>query len=423
MTSARKQLTWIFVALAMVLSMTSFGVAEANEGTPGDRMGVPLTWGSTSDGKTVAPARPAGTFWAAFSAGNAHSLGLLSDGTVLGFGSNADNRITIPALTGGLKYTAVSAGGTHSLLLTSAGTIRAIGSNSTGQLDVPTLASGLRYTAIAAGSGFSVAVVSDGTLRAWGFNNFDQVSDVPAPQTNAKFVSVAAGASHAIALQDNGQVKTWGRNSETQLQVPVPVVPTKYTAVDASGNRSLALRSDGQIFGAGEAINGVKAPASQGFDLFIDLAVGDDYGFGLTQSGKLVSFGNNGSGQLDVPFIIPALQASAIDAGSNHVIAVMAQKPTVTIESDSNTVAYGDPLGLTVKATGGSAVPTGKVTLKRSGKTLTQDMLSSGQRKFTVSPGDLEIGSNFFYAEYEGDSRTVPGNATALNVTVTKAKP
>ncbi len=66
----------------------------------------------------------------------------------------------------------VAAGNEHSLGLKSDGTILAWGDNALGQCDVP--APNADFVAVAAGGGHSLGLKSDGTFVAWGNNDYGQ---------------------------------------------------------------------------------------------------------------------------------------------------------------------------------------------------------------------------------------------------------
>ncbi len=245
----------------------------------------------------------------AISAGDAHSLALLSDGTVVAWGENELGQLGDGTYTGpgtcGLKgrvevervdtkpcsptpvavsglsgVTATAAGGAHSLALLSDGTVMAWGANSKGQLgdkshtssDVPVAVPGLSHvTAIAAGGAYSLALLNDGTVMAWGDNESGQLgdgttdnSDVPVPVSGlggvVTAIAAATGGSHSLALLSSGAVMAWGANGEGQLgdgstkgsDVPVYVSGLGGVSAVAAGEASsLALLSDGTVMSWG----------------------------------------------------------------------------------------------------------------------------------------------------------------------------
>jgi alpha-tubulin suppressor-like RCC1 family protein len=177
-------------------------------------------------------------------AGGAHSLALLSDGTVgawgsdcygqLGIGFTIDSATTPMHVPGISNATQVAAGGAHSLALLSDGTVRAWGSNSSGQLGngtttdsaTPVQVSGIsNATQVAGGEYQSLALLSDGTIRAWGYNAVGQLgngtttdSSTPVQVSGlSKVVAITAGKYASYALESDGTVWAWGYNHDGQL--------------------------------------------------------------------------------------------------------------------------------------------------------------------------------------------------------------
>ncbi|GIM86465.1 RCC1 domain-containing protein [Salinispora arenicola] len=206
--------------------------------------GTVLAWGHNSlgqlgDGSTttrstpVPVSLPVGTTAVAVAGGGEHSVGLTSAGTVLAWGRNffgqlgdgttADSSVPVAvSLPSGITVTAITAGDDHSLGLTSAGTVLAWGRNFFGQLGDGTTAdsstpvavslpSGATVTAIAlSDSDHSVALTSTGAVLAWGDNSDGQLGDgttadssVPVAvslSAGTTVTAIAAGTNHNLAL-------------------------------------------------------------------------------------------------------------------------------------------------------------------------------------------------------------------------------
>jgi alpha-tubulin suppressor-like RCC1 family protein len=308
----------------------------------------------------------------AISAGGAHSLALLSNGTVVAWGENESGQLgdgthTGPATCGrkgrveterietkscsatpipvsGLnEVAAISAGGAHSLALLSNGTVLAWGNNGKGQLgngttknsDVAVAVSGLHeVTAISAGGAHSLALLSNGTVMAWGDNESGQLGDgtttnrhVPIALSGLSGVtgiSAAAGA-HSLAVLSSGTVMAWGANNEGQLgdgsvessNVPVAVSALNGAAAVSGGSEnSVALLTNGGVMSWGANLGGQLGIGGQGeagrpteklafSDVPVQVcAVGVDPR-GLCRSGPFLS------------------GASAISAGSHHEMALL----------------------------------------------------------------------------------------------------
>jgi alpha-tubulin suppressor-like RCC1 family protein len=251
----------------------------------------------------------------ALAGGVYHSLAICSDGTVAAWGADyagqlGDNQSpglprTVPVAVNtasglsalyGKAVVAIAAGEQHSLGLCSDGTVAAWGNGSLGQIGdntrqstrVPVAvntASGLSAlygktaVTIAAGIWHSLALCSDGTVAAWGDNSSGQLGDNTTTQRNAPVavnmstnsalygkavVAIAAGLHHSLALCSDGSVAAWGDNSQGQLgnnitnisYVPLevnitPGVSALYgrtvVAIAAGQYHSLALCSDGTV--------------------------------------------------------------------------------------------------------------------------------------------------------------------------------
>ena len=273
-------------------------------------------WGRNAEGQLgdgtridrVQPVRVVGLPRAAVavSAGGAHSLALLDDGTVwawgandfrqLGAAENLDDRAAVnepvpvecrdfrcePALP---TFVAIAAGRDHSLALTGDGVVWAWGRYGRGQLGresferrdgiafpigFPNDLSGIvNFVAIAAGDQFSLALEDDGRVWGWGKNDLGQLGDrfesaYAFPIELARLgpdsaVALAAGNDHAMVLTPEGTVLTAGSNTFGQLGDPnrefdgfLPVPQLRgVTAIAAGFVHSLALREDGTVFGWG----------------------------------------------------------------------------------------------------------------------------------------------------------------------------
>ncbi len=136
----------------------------------------------------------------AIAARGAHSLALLSNGTVMAWGLNAYGQLGLGDTTDRITPTQIPAGSVSNVL------------------------------AITAGSYHSLALLSDGTVKAWGFHNhgqlgvgvipapYHQLTPLPIPASSLCNVSaIVAGEWHSLALLSDGSVKSWGWNSAGTL--------------------------------------------------------------------------------------------------------------------------------------------------------------------------------------------------------------
>ncbi|MBV1852248.1 RCC1 domain-containing protein [Catellatospora tritici] len=310
-TTALRGLGAVAVTTMLTLVAPAVAFAEDKDGGQGGKTKVVLAqgaeaWGVNRFGQLgngSLEARPSAVTVAvpdgvrAVAAGGAHSLFLLSNGTVKAAGLNALGQLgdgtretrAVPGNVIGLSgVKAIAAGYDHSLALLNDGTMMAWGTNSDGQLgigtttptssDLPLKVVGLKgkVTAIAAGDFFSLALLADGTVQAWGENRYGQLGNgttsdqpQPTPVTVSGLTGVRAidgGATHSLAALRDGSVRSWGDNSTGQLgtgdttpsSVPVPVVQlgAKVKAVAAGDGYSLALTEGGKVKGWGENSDG-----------------------------------------------------------------------------------------------------------------------------------------------------------------------
>jgi alpha-tubulin suppressor-like RCC1 family protein len=340
----------------------------------------------------------------AVSAGGAHSLALLSNGTVMAWGSNRKGQLgngtttnsDVPVAVSGLSgVTAVSAGGAFSLALLSNGTVMAWGENTHGQLgngtitnsDVPVAVSGLSgVTAIAAGEAHSLALLSNGTVMAWGDDLAGQLGNgttnngelLPVAVSGVSGVTaISAGSVHSLAVLTGGTAMAWGGNKSGQLgngtttnsDVPVAVSGlTGATAISAGGGHSLALLNNGTAMAwglnsAGQLGNGTTTSsdvpvAVSGLTGATAVSAGRHHSLALVSGGTVMAWGSNVTGQLGigepkgslVPVALSGLhEVMGIAAGSSHSLAFGPQLASVTSVSPNAGPAAG---GTSVTITG-----------------------------------------------------------------------
>jgi alpha-tubulin suppressor-like RCC1 family protein len=192
--------------------------------------------------------------------------------------------LTPVAVSGLSAVTQISAGFAHSLALLSNGTVKSWGFNENGQLGTgsnagpnkcivhgiedqcaktPVAVSGLtEATSVAAGETHSVASRKNGEAVAWGNNEegqlgngtFDESAKPVSVIGLTEVASVAAGGSTSMALRTGGNVMAWGLNSYGELGTGAVELTTKpvlvcglsgVTAIAERGAHSLALAAAG----------------------------------------------------------------------------------------------------------------------------------------------------------------------------------
>jgi alpha-tubulin suppressor-like RCC1 family protein len=325
---------------------------------------------------------------AAVSAGTADSLALLSNGTVMAWGQNNFGQLgtgrtsplsTVPVPVKGLSHVvAVSAGDGHSLALLSNGTVMAWGEDAFGQLgdgrtgafsDRPVLVKGLTgVTQVAAGNMDSFALSSNGTVMSWGANvdgalgndADSDISDVPVAVDGLTGVTaVAANGYCAMALLKSGRVMSWGQGVYGQIgngltndsAVPVRVSNiSDATAIAAGthfdvallatgsvvawGDNSVGQLGDGQLDGGGGSYNVPLPVHVKGLAGITAISAGSSFTLALSGSGTVFGWGDNSFGEMaggtkpvvvDKPVALPAVgDAVSISAGGLHALAVTA---------------------------------------------------------------------------------------------------
>lgn len=230
------------------------------------------------------------------STGGAHSLVLVSGGSVYAFGANGDGQLGLgdfvsrntPVVIPGLPaITAVSAGSSHSLALTSAGTVYSWGWNFTGELGygavglqdghpTPTLIPGLNnVVAVSAGTS-SMALKSDGTVWTWGAGTS---SPSQAPGLS-NVIAISAGHYYALALRSDGTVWGWEPSDVDLGWAPRYVVPTQVpglanaTSISAGGGNGFAILQNGSVWAWGDNTDGSLGTGSKGGAIYPPIQIG-----------------------------------------------------------------------------------------------------------------------------------------------------
>jgi hypothetical protein len=168
-------------------------------------------------------------------AGDYHSLGLKSNGSIIAWGDNFYGQCNVPEPN--TNFIAIAAGLDHNIGLKNDGSIIAWGNNIYGQCNVPE--PNTDFIAIAAGMIHNLGLKTDGSIIAWGDNEYNQC-DIPEPNTD--FIAVAAGWDHSLGLKANGSIIAWGQNQFHQCDVPEP--NTEFIAIAASGFHCLGLQKN-----------------------------------------------------------------------------------------------------------------------------------------------------------------------------------
>lgn len=265
--------------------------------------------------------------------GERHVLVLLADGSVVGWGANNECQVgngdptrtllredRLPPVYSPVRVTglrnvkAVAAGDAFSVALLNDGTLMTWGQPRSGRLGfgpiggpydnmpcvpVPKAVPGVsRVKAIAATYDHTLAVLEDGTAIAFGVNTAGQLGDgTREPRATpvsvrgvANAVAVAAGSEISVALLADGAVWTWGStvNGQAGDRNPPP------TSADGAANANRKL-TPGPVAG----LPGAKAIAAGLGFVMVQLKDGTLRGWGQGNYGELGN--NSGSGWYPKP--------------------------------------------------------------------------------------------------------------------------
>ncbi|MBD3163529.1 MAG: T9SS type A sorting domain-containing protein, partial [Candidatus Latescibacteria bacterium] len=141
-----------------------------------------------------------------------------------------------------------------SLGLKSDGSIVGWGGNARGQCDAPT--PNENFIALACGGYHSLGLKSDGSIVAWGSND-DGQCNVPSP--NADFIALEAAGYRSYGLKSEGVIVRWGTSYGT---VPEPNIG--FTAISGGSSHDLAIRGTWPSFCDGAQISNLSHPTQQG---------------------------------------------------------------------------------------------------------------------------------------------------------------
>jgi hypothetical protein len=221
-------------------------------------------------------------------AGEMHTVGLKSDGTVVAVGDNSYGQRNVG---GWADIIQVAAGNCHTVGLKSNGTVVAVGDNSYGQCNVGAwtntvqVAAGLYHTVGLKAGGTAVAV---GAVGAEGWPSYGQC-DV-AGWTN--IVQVAAGHYHTVGLKSDGTVIAAGYNYRGQCNIGGW---TNIIQVAAGAFHMVGLKAGGTVVAVGDNYDG-QCDVS-GWTNIIHVSAGDYHTVGLKSEGSVVAVGANWWGQ------------------------------------------------------------------------------------------------------------------------------
>lgn len=252
-------------------------------------------------------------------AGNTHTVGLHSNGTVVAVGDNEYGQCNIENWA---DIISLAASDIHTVGLRSNGTVVATGDNGSGQCDVENWKD---IVSVAAGNyylsdrhcGYTLGLQSDGTVVAVGSNDFGQC-DV---DSWTDIVSVATGDTHAVGLRRDGTVVAAGNNAYGQCDVSGW---RNIVAVAAGSSYTVGLRNDGTVVTVGDNSEG-QCDVNNWTDITA-IAANGQHTIGLHKDGTVVAVGWSYNGQCDVEKWTDIV---SIAAGGSHTIGLRSNGTTV----------------------------------------------------------------------------------------------
>jgi hypothetical protein len=214
-----------------------------------------------------------------------NTVGLRFDGTVLVVGLCDEGQCDVSGWTDIIQ---IAAGYFNTVGLRANGTVVAVGSNERGQRNVQGWTDVIQ---VAAGAAHTVGLRSDGTVVAVGWNEHGQ-RDV-ADWTD--IMQIATGWYHTVGLRSNGTVVAVGGNEYGQRDV---ADWTDIIQVAAGWYHTVGIKSDGSVVAVGDSLSG-QCNVGSWTDI-IQVAAGGSHTVGLKVDGTVVAVGYNGLGQCDV---------------------------------------------------------------------------------------------------------------------------
>ena len=197
--------------------------------------------------------------WKSVSAGNAHSLAIDSINRLWSWGNGSlgrlgisqnpfSNRLSPTLVTNTTTWSKVSAGIAHSLATMLDGSLWVWGANTLGELGVPATPGGYiitptmininnQFYKISAGNGYNLAIAYDGSLWAWGSNDYGQLGDgtttlktSPVKISDDEWIEISAGWYYSLGIKADKTLWGWGINTYGQLgdnTTQIKLIPTK----------------------------------------------------------------------------------------------------------------------------------------------------------------------------------------------------
>jgi uncharacterized protein YjdB len=194
----------------------------------------------------------------------------------------------------------------------------------------PTGGGAIPRAAIASGGGQTCGVLPGGVVACWGAG----VQNPTIIETGVRLTRLSAGTGHMCGLTSGGEAYCWGQNAKGQIgdgttnntrAVPVAVAGgSTFRAIRAGGRHTCGLSGSGRVFcwgenGSGQIGDGTssgRTRPTQVPDLtFSDVAAGGSHSCGIATDGKTWCWGDGFSGQLGLGQLSTEANPVEVNAG------------------------------------------------------------------------------------------------------------
>lgn len=261
------------------------------------------------------------------SAGEDHTVGLKTNGTVIAVGDNQYGQCDTLDWE---NIVSIAPGDHHTVGLKADGTVVSVGQNDSGQCNV-TEWKGI--VSITAGSWHTVGLKADGTVVAVGSNGSGQCNVIGWTD----IIAIAAGRTHTVGLKADGTVVAVGKNYGSHDASDWTKDWTNVVAIDAHGGCTAGLRADGTVVTFAD--DNIAAPMdafyyqyghSSDWKNIVAIAIGTEHTVGLKTNGTVVAEGINMTGGCDT-------------SDWTDIVAIAAgDLCTVGLKANGTVVAVGD---------------------------------------------------------------------------------
>ncbi len=247
-------------------------------------------------------------------AGNSHTIGLKTDGTVVAAGSNKFGQCNVDKWW---HIVAVSAGAYSTIGIKGNGTVLSAGNNEYGQCDVSDWRD---IIAVSAGNYHTAGLKSDGTVVAVGHNSAGQC-DVNGWKD---IISVVTGNSHTVGLKSDGTVVAVGDNGDGRCNVSGW---KDIISICAGHSHTLGLKLDGTVVAAGW--NKAGACDVNGWRNIVSVCAGQYCSVGIKSNGTVATTVTD-----DIEYVSGWRDIIAVCAGMYHTVGLRADGTVVSVYNE-----------------------------------------------------------------------------------------